>query len=59
MVCMSPRATLNLLDGLGTDHDEPVCEWRDGLLVRTHDTADSQVSVVAITPCWNELQLPF
>ena len=34
MLCLTPVATLNLLDSLGSDFDAPVCEWRDSLLPR-------------------------
>ena len=32
MLCLSPSATVKLIQDLSIDHDEKVCEWRDSLL---------------------------
>ncbi len=32
MLCLSPTATINLLNNLGEGHDELVLEWQDELL---------------------------
>ena len=33
-ICLSPRATLQLLDRLGDGHDSPVLTWTMNLLTR-------------------------
>ena len=33
MLCLSPTATISLLDSLGDGHDEVVLEWQDVLLM--------------------------
>ena len=50
MVCLSLSATTRLLDSLGVDHDEDVCEWRDGLLPRVKQLVQQEVHHNLIIP---------
>ncbi len=43
MICLSPSATIRLLDSLGADHDEPVMEWKDALLPRVEQIVQLKV----------------
>ena len=40
MLCLSHKATLNMLDVVADGHDEAVLEWRDKLLNRVVVSAD-------------------
>ena len=40
LITLSSRATLNLLDELGQDHDDPVLAWRDSLIPRVTESIE-------------------
>ena len=40
MLCLSPFATLKLVDALGTDFDEKVIDWRSTLLMELKGTVE-------------------
>lgn len=43
MLCLSPYATLKLVDGLGSNFDKKVNEWRDILLQKLEATINIEV----------------
>ena len=47
-LCLSPFATLKLLDSLGEGHDEKICEWQASLVGRIEASMKEQVSHNAI-----------
>ena len=50
-LCLSPYATLKLLDSLGDGHDEKLFEWRDSLVRRIEVLMMDQVRVNYFNSC--------
>ena len=48
MLCLSHKATINMLDIIGEGHDEKVLEWRESLVERIADDPHSTSCMVNI-----------
>ena len=47
MLCLTPAATLNLLESLGSGFDFAVCEWQESLIPRVDSILAKKVYIVA------------
>ena len=59
MICLSPSATIRLLDSLGADYDDPVTEWRDALVPRVEQTLQLKVHNISILMNTISISPPF
>jgi hypothetical protein len=49
MLCLSHKATINMLDIIGEGHDEKVLEWRESLVERITDDPHSTSCMYGLT----------
>ena len=51
MLCLSHKATINMLDIIGEGHDEKVLEWKESLVGRITDDPHSTLCMVRLKSC--------